>query len=329
MAQPRRQTPFLVGLVLILAALPVGWFVFLRQPPPPPPRPAPPPVAVPAPTEKKPLELEFTEVSGTVEVQHPDGTWRPATVGAALRRNEKVRTQDGSYAMLIGGEAVEVRMDPGTEISVEALTESVSRILLGKGMATAVVRPGQRHTFEVKAANADAVATLEQSGAFTMSNNGQGTVAVGTREGEVTLLGQGKVVIVRAGQQAVIRPGQAPSEPATVPSSLLLKVDWPVERTRRERELLVRGQTVPGSRVEVDGVTVAPDAQGHFERKVVLREGRNTVDVRAVGVGAVGGVDGGVKRIEQRDKQDVVVDTTPPPLKTDPDIWNQANNDSR
>ena len=91
------------------------------------------------------------------------------------------------------------------------------------------------------------------------------------------------------------------------------------DRTRRERELLVRGQTDPGSRVEVDGVTITPDAQGHFERKVSLREGRNTVDVRAVGVG----------RIEQRDKQDVVVDTTPPPLKTDTqDIWNQANDAS-
>ncbi|MBZ4421711.1 FecR domain-containing protein [Myxococcus sp. RHSTA-1-4] len=315
----RRQTPFLVGLLLILAALPAGWFVFLREPPPPPP-PPPPPVAVQAPVEKKPLELEITEVSGTVEVLHSDGTWRAATVGTTLRQNEKVRTQDGSYAMLIGGKAVEVRMDPGTEISVEWLTESVSRILLANGMATAVVRPGQRHTFEVKAANADAVATLEQSGAFTMSNNGRGTVAVGTREGEVTLLGQGKVVIVRAGQQAVIRPGHAPSEPAPIPSSLLLKVDWPAERTRRERGLVVRGQTDPGSRVEVDGVSITPDAQGHFERKLSLREGRNTVDVRAVGVG----------RIEQRERQEVVVDTTPPPLKTDTqDIWNQANDASR
>ncbi|MFP2912972.1 FecR domain-containing protein, partial [Pyxidicoccus sp. 3LFB2] len=214
MADPRpsrRQTPFLVGLVLILAALPVGWFIFLRQPPPPPP-PPPAPVAVEAPVAKKPLELEITEVSGTVEVLHSDGTWKPATVGTALRRNEKVRTQDGSYAMLIGGEAVEVRMEPGTEISVEELTESVSRILLASGMATAVVRPGQRHTFEVKAANADAVATLEQSGAFTMSNNGRGTVAVGTREGEVTLLGQGKVVIVaRASRPSSARARLPPS----------------------------------------------------------------------------------------------------------------------
>ncbi|HZI13143.1 MAG TPA: FecR domain-containing protein [Myxococcus sp.] len=315
----RRQTPFFLGLVLILAALPLGWFFFLRQPPPPPPAPAPPPV-VQAPEAKKPLELELTEVSGTVEVRQPDGTWTHAAVGTALRRDQKVRTHDGSYAMFIGGEAVEVRMDPGTEISVEDLTDSLTSILLERGMATAVVRPGQRHSFEVKAAGADAVATLQQAGAFTMSNNGKGTVAVGTREGEVTLVGQGKVVIVRAGQQSVVRPGQAPTTPVSLPGSLLLKVDWPVDRTRRERELTVRGQTEPGSRVEVDGASLTPDEKGRFEHKVRLREGRNTVDVRAVGVG----------RAEQRERQELVVDTTPPALKTETqDIWNQASDAPR
>ncbi|MCY1002846.1 FecR domain-containing protein [Myxococcus sp. MISCRS1] len=321
MAEPRthrRQTPFYVGLALILAALPLGWFLFLRQPPAPPTPPPPPVVPVVAPVVEKAMELELTEVTGTVEVKEGSGAWRKASVGMALRRHDKVRTEDGSYAVLIGGEAVEFRMDPGTEVSVEDLTKSASRLLLASGMATAVVRPGKRHTFEVKAAQSDAVATLHESGAFTMSNNGQGTVAVGTREGEVTLLGQGKVVIVRAGQQSVVRPGQAPSEPAAVPTSLLLKVDWPSERTRREKELLVRGQTTPGSRVQVNDVRVLADAEGRFERKVKLREGANTVDVRAVGVG----------RVEQREQAEVIVDTRPPPLKTDSDIWNQANDSS-
>jgi hypothetical protein len=316
---PRRQLPFFLGLALILAALPLGWFFFLRQPPPPPP-PPPEVQVVQAPVEKKPLELEFIEVTGTVEVQRADGAWSKASKGMHLRRDEKVRTADGSYAMLIGGEAVEVSMEPGTEISVEVLTETLSSILLERGMATATVRPGQRHTFAVKAAGADAVATLEQAGAFTMSNNGRGTVAVGTREGEVRLVGQGKVVIVRAGQQSIIRPGQAPSVPTSVPGSLLLKVDWPGERTRRERKLLVRGQTEPGSRVEVDGASLTPDADGRFEHPVTLREGRNTVDVRAVGVG----------RVEQRERQELIVDTTPPALKTETrDIWNQASDAPR
>ncbi|MCE9673478.1 FecR domain-containing protein [Myxococcus stipitatus] len=319
MAEPRssrRQTPFFLGLALILAALPLGWYVFLRSPPPAPPPPAPPVAVVSeAPIVEKALELELTEVTGTVEVKSGDGSWRTAAVGMALRRHDQVRTDDGSYAVLIGGEAVEFRMDPGTEVSVEDLTKSVSRLLLANGMATAIVRPGVRHTFEVKAAQSDAVATLQQGGVFTMSNNGQGTVAVGTREGEVTLVGQGKVVIVRAGQQSIVRPGHAPSEPAQVPSSLLLKVDWPVDRTRRERELVVKGQTTPGSRVEVNALRVPTDADGRFERKVKLKEGANTVDVRAVGVG----------RVEQRERADLVVDTRPPSMKTDTDIWNQAN----
>ncbi|QSQ14893.1 FecR domain-containing protein [Myxococcus landrumensis] len=318
MAEPRptrRQTPFYVGLVLILAALPLGWFLFLHHPPPPPPPPAPPVAPVSPPEEEKALELELTEVTGTVEVKEGDGSWRKASVGMSLRRNDKVRTDDGSYAVLIGGEVVEFRMDPGTEVSVEDLKPTISSVRLANGMATAIVRSGKRHTFEVKAAKSDAVAKLQEAGAFTMTSNGEGTVAVGTREGEVTLVGQGKVVIVRAGQQSVIRPGQAPSDPSPVPTSLLLKVDWPSERTRREKDLIVRGQTSPGSRVQVNDVRVTADADGRFERKVKLKEGSNTIDVRAVGVG----------RVEQRDKAELIVDTRPPSLKTDPDIWNQAS----
>lgn len=312
MADPRprsRQTPFLLGLVLILAALPLGWFVFLRNPPPPPPPPKPAPVAAPA--VKKPVQLELSEVTGTVEVRHGGGAWEPAKVGVALHPSDAVRTLDGAYALLVGGEAVEVRMDPGTEVSVEELTDSLSRILLGNGMATARVRAGQRHTFEVRAAGSDAVASTG-AGTFTMSNNGAGTVAVGTREGEVTLLGQGKVVIVRAGQQSIVRPGQVPTDPSPVPGSLLLKVDWPADRERRKRELVVKGRAEPGSRVEVEGVFVPTDPEGGFSRKLILEEGRNTVDVRAVGVGGS----------QQKDQRDVVVDTTPPALRPETnDIW--------
>ncbi|RJS24895.1 hypothetical protein DRW03_07095 [Corallococcus sp. H22C18031201] len=318
MAAPptRRPILFLLGLVLILAALPVGWFVFLREPPAPPPPPPPPPVA--RPVEKKPVQLEVGELTGTVEVRHGGGSWEPARPGVALHPSDAVRTLEGGSVVLLGNESVEVHLEPSTEVSVEELTDSLSRILLGNGMATAMVRPGQRHTFEVRAAGSDAVARTG-AGTFTMSNNGAGTVAVGTREGEVTLLGQGKVVIVRAGQQSVIRPGQAPTEPAPVPGSLLLKVDWPAERERRKRELVVTGRTDPGSRVAVEGVFLTPDAEGRFTRKVVLQEGRNTVSVRAVGVGGA----------RQEEKHDVVVDTTPPAMRPDTqDIWKSAKGGS-
>jgi hypothetical protein len=259
---------------------------------------------------KRAVELEISEVTGTVEVRRGDGAWVAATPGTPLRPADSVRTDRGSYAVLIGGEAVQVRMDPGTEVSVEELTDSLSRVLLGNGMATAIVRSGARHTFELRAARSDAVARATE-GTFTMSNDGQGTVAVGTREGEVALLGQGKVVIVRAGQQAVVRPGKAPTEPAPLPSSLLLKVQWPATATTRRQQLVVTGQTDPGNRVEIDGESFSPDPDGRFSRELQLKEGRNTVDISAVSVSGT----------RQRETREVTVDTTPPRVGIDPELW--------
>jgi hypothetical protein len=289
--QIRRQAPFLLGLVLILAALPLGYFFFLTEPPPPPPPPPvapvkPPPVAE-TPEPAKPVQMEISEVSGTVEVRRKDGTWVPVKAGATLGAADAVRTLNGAYAVIIGGKAVQISMQPGTEVSVEELTDSVSRILLESGMATATVGSGIRHTIEVKAANSDAVARTSEEGTFTMSNDGAGTVAVGTRAGKVEFIGNGKVVIVRTGFQSVLRPGDSsPSDPTPVPTSLLRKVQWP-KAQQNKREILVQGEAEPGSRLEIAGTLVTPDKDGKFAQKVSLKEGENEVKVRAHSVGGV------------------------------------------
>jgi hypothetical protein len=307
----RRSTPFLIGLVAILAALPLGYFLFLHQPPPPPP----PPVveAPPAPPpEKREVQLELKEVRGMVEVRRGKGEWRAASVGEALRPSDAVRTQDGSYAVLIGGEAVEVRMEAGTEVSVEALTDSLSRLLLNNGMTTVRITPGAGHSFELNATGSDASARTE-GGTFTVSNNGAGTVALATLLGEVSFSGQRKVVIVRAGQQSIIRPGHGPTDPTPIPSSLLLKVNWPARPTVTRRQLVVSGQTEPGSHVDVAGKRVPTDDEGRFSHPVSLEEGANTVQVRAVSVGGV----------RQENQRALTVDTTPPgKVIVDPRMWN-------
>ncbi|HEX8818282.1 MAG TPA: hypothetical protein VF794_00015 [Archangium sp.] len=310
----RRSTPFLIGLVAILAALPLGYFLFLHQPPPPPPRPV--VEAPPAPPPKKgPVQLTLEEVRGTVEVRHGTGEWRAASAGEALRPSDAVRTRDGSYAVLIGGEAVEVRMEAGTEVSVEALTDSLSRLFLGNGMTTVRIKPGSGQTFQLKAAGSDAEARSE-GGTFTLSNNGAGTVALATLVGEVSFSGQRKVVIVRAGQQSVIRPGQGPTAPTDIPSSLLLKVNWPARPTVSRRQLVVSGQTDPGNHVDVAGQRVPTDAEGHFSHTVALKEGANSVQVRALSVGG----------LSQENQRELTVDTTPPGKVTvDPPLWNDPN----
>lgn len=320
----KRNAPFLLALLAILAALPVGYFLFLYQPETPPPSavvapaPAPAPTPEPAPAPEPPpepklAELKIQEIQGTVEVRHhheADAAWKPAQPGEALHPKDSVRTADGSYAVLIGGEAVQVRMEPGTEMSVAELTTELSRLMLENGMTTARVRAGGQHTLEIDAVGSGAVARTE-AGNFTMTNDGKGTVGVGTREGEVALLGKGRVVIVRAGQQSIVRPGQAPSDPTPVPTSLLLKVNWPAKANKlKKRQVLVTGSTEPGARVEVAGKMITPDTNGRFSHTVALQEGANDVAVRAHSVG-------GLRQEEQRQLK---VDTKAPSVKFD-DLW--------
>ncbi len=310
----RRSVPFLLGLAAILTALPLGYFLFLHRPPAAPSSPAPLPVVEAprpgAPPEKRPLELKLEEIRGTVEVRRGGEQWRAASVGEALHPSDAVRTLEGSYAVIIGGEAVEVRMEAGAEVSVEVLTHSLSRLLLSTGMTTARVNTGDGQTLEMKATGSDAVARTE-GGTFTMSNNGAGTVALATLVGEVAFSGSRKVVIVRAGQQSIVRPGREPTAPTPVPTSLLLKVNWPA---RPRRQVVISGQADPGSHVKVGGQVVPTDEEGRFSHAMSLEEGPNSIQVHARSVGG----------LLQEEKRDFTLDTTPPsPVKVDPGLWDE------
>lgn len=311
----RRQLPFILGLVLILAALPLGYFFFLREAPPPPApvEPVKPPPTAQPPEPAKPVQLVITEVSGSVEVKGKDGTWSAVTQGTTLVAADEVRTRSGSYAVIIGSEAVEIRMEPDTEVTVEELTHSVSRLLLGSGMATTQVLTGKGHTIEFKTANSDAVARAGEGSKFTMSNDNAGTVAVGASAGQVEFGEKGKIVIVRAGFQSVVRPGgNGPSEPTPVPTSLLRKVQWPA-RQQNKRLITVRGEAEPGTRLELAGKTFSPGKDGNFEVSVDLKEGENEVKVRALSVGGT----------QQEEQRKFSVDTRAPVTHI-PSLWKDS-----
>jgi hypothetical protein len=307
----RRRWLFPAAVALILLSLPAGYFAFLHAPAAPPAQvEAPPSPPVEAPAPQGPVEVRLAEVQGTVELRQPDGTWKIAAQGDLLKSQDAVRTQHGSMALLVGGEAWEVRLESGTEVAVDDLAASISKIMLESGMATAKVRGEARHTFEVRAAGSDAVARTSAA-EFAISSNGAGTVAVGARDGEVALSGAGRVVIVRSGQQSVVRPGQGPSEPTAVPSSLLLKVKWPEQRVHKTRRLVIAGEVDPGAHVEVAGQVVRPDADGHFRHVVQGSEGRNRLEVKATSVGGA----------RAQDEAEVRVDTRAPKVGLDDDLW--------
>jgi hypothetical protein len=291
----RGNRTFVAGLLVIAGLIPLAWWLTLREPPVSPP----PPVLVvdAAPPDAAPglPQLKLGAATGHVQVRHGDAGWVDAQQGEVLAANDGLRTDDGSTAELLGGEFWEVRLEPGTEIGVGELSASISRLLLESGMAHATVHGGGRHTFEVRAAHSDALASAD-GGAFTFATNGKGTVAVGTASGEVLFSAGGRVVIVRAGQQSLARPGQAPTPPAAIPSSLLLKVALPAKDVINTPRVVVRGTSEPGALITIDGHVITPDAEGHFSSTVTLKEGVNQVRVNARGVGD--GVSQSVHRLE-------------------------------
>jgi ferric-dicitrate binding protein FerR (iron transport regulator) len=305
-ASRRSRAPFLAGLAaLALFATATTWFMLRPEPPPPK------PVRALTPKEPdKPAELKLSDISGSVEVKGPDGEWHPAKKGDVLKPSDGVRTQDGSWAVLVGGEYWEVKMEAGTEVEVGELSSSISKLLLGSGMAHATVRGGGKHTFEVKASKGDATARTD-GGTFTISHNGEGTVAVASEEGQVELSGKGRVVIVKAGQRSVVLPGQAPTDPVAIPSTLLLKVALQPYTLTNKRKIVVLGQTEPGARVEVAGHVVQVDQMGKFKTEMGLAEGRNNLNVYGQSVG----------RIEASSKHAVELDTEVRRTTIDKNLW--------
>ncbi len=291
------RSRFILALLAIAAVVPLAWWLFLAEPSTQPPVVV---VAAPeAPSDAGPkaVEIHLGELTGTVQIRRGlDGGWQDAKSGDVLLPSDGVRTTDGSSAVLVGEETWEVKMEPGTEVGIGELKASITRLLLESGMAKATVKGGGRHTFEVHASNSDAVARTD-GGVFSIASNGKGTVAVGTERGEVSFSGGGRVVIVRAGQQSIVKPGQAPSEPITIPSSLLLKVALP-NRTTNNAKLTVSGDVEPGSMVEVQGRIVTVDERGHFTVPVSLKEGKNPLSVKARSVGGTEAKSAGVVELD-------------------------------
>lgn len=280
----RSDRTFALAVAALLAVIPLAWWGLLRAPdvrPLQPERPVRAPDAGPATPE-----LRLGTISGHVQLRHADGGWQDADGGEALEANDGVRTGDGSSALLTGGEAWEVKMEPGTEVSLEELSASISRLLLESGMAHAQVREGARHTFEVRAAGSDAVASTD-GGSFSIATNGKGTVAVATEHGEVMLTARGTVVLLRPGLRSMVLPGRAPTQPEPIPATLLLKVGFPTRAAINTPRIVIVGISEPGTLVEVMGHAVLSDEGGHFAVPILLKEGRNRLEVQARSAGGV------------------------------------------
>lgn len=217
--------------------------------------------------------VRVLEVSGTASRRLGDGTWSPLATGDVLAVDDVLRTgEDGTVSLDVGGVA-EVTVDPGSQISVPALTRTLGRVALEQGRVAARV-PG-RGAFGVMVPTSDAEARTER-GSFAVIASGEGQATVAATEGEVAVTAADEQVTVRSGQQTQVQRGAPPGAPQPIPPSLFLKVERP-SRVVRARQLQLRGSTAPGAVLRVNGVRVQVSESGEFTTAVPLDEGENQV----------------------------------------------------
>ena len=89
-------------------------------------------------------------------------------------------------------------------------------------------------------------------------------------------------------------------------------MNWPTARTTNERRMVVTGRATPGAIVVLGGEQVEVQPDGRFTHVIVLREGRQTLSARALGVAGKAAAEGPA----------VVLDTRAPDARFDTrDLW--------
>jgi hypothetical protein len=261
--------------------------------------------------DKVAAALQITKVEGKVEVQREGQEWQQAELKTVLGPKDSIRTGPVAKAELGVEGLYSVEMEGSSEFKVKSLADNVSKFMLKEGMISADVAEDAKQSFEIDAANTTA---KTDGGAFKMSVNKQGLVALGTSRGSVDVEAEGKVIQVKEGYYTRVTKGEQPKDPIQIPSKLFLKVRWPKKKVMKKRKLMVSGKTAPGSSVRVEGVTVSVDSTGKFSKLVALREGANKVKVESIDVGG---------NIKELISPAMVVDTQADAfqIKTGPDMW--------
>lgn len=249
-----------------------------------------------------PVRLAVSALSGDVTLVRA-GKRSPLAKGDELRPDDAIETAPGARVEL-GGGSYDVALEESGRFDVQEITAELSRFRLGSGLVSARIDDDPGRTVEI----GTALGPLARAsgGEIAMSRAGE-VVAIGVRRGQAEFRAGGSAVVVREGQQSASARGGAPSRPAALPASLLLKVAWPEAQTTNERRITVTGRTAPGTVVVVgnERVDVGPD--GRFTHVIVLREGRQKLSARAHGVSGSAASDGPA----------VVLDTRAPDARFD------------
>jgi hypothetical protein len=307
MAAPRDDVAFWAAAGILVAASAAAWALL----------PGGEPAAAPAPARaaaapQEPVRISVASAAGRAFVVRKGVGGVPAAAGAELAPDDVLVTEAGARVELAAGERYRVILDGEGRVGIQEITSELSRFRLDAGLVSASVREDGARSLEIATAR-DAVART-RGGDLAVSRAGP-VVAVGVRRGGAEFRSGGRTVALAAGEQSVAVEGKAPSSPAPIPASLLLKVAWPEERTTAQPRLVVTGRTTPGTLVAVGGERVAVSPDGSFTHVVALAEGPQRVAVSARDVAG---------RTEQVVSPTLVLDTRAPATEFDTrDLWKE------
>jgi hypothetical protein len=270
MAGRRERVTFWVVLAVLVVGTAVAYVLLLGREPGR--RTVSPPAAQALPLTVGDLVGEVTIVRGGVRER--------AVSGATLRPDDAIETAAGARVQMAGG-GYTVTLEEGGRFAVGEITAELSRFRLGAGLVSARVQDDPGRAVEIEGAP-NAVART-RGGEVSVARVGT-VVSVGVRRGRADFTAAGSTVSLAEGQQSQARAGAAPTAPAPLPSSLLLKVSWPAPRVTNERRMVVTGRATPGAIVVLGSEKVEVQPDGRFTHVIVLREGRQTLTARAMSV---------------------------------------------
>ncbi len=241
-----------------------------------------PPDEAPEPEPEPEPEVSVLATNGRVEVLRREQTdWSELNPGDRLRETDAVRTWEDARLELQVSD-IKVSVEERSELRVKTVTDTVLRAQF-RGRVASEVTPGKGASIELEAEGSDAVARSE-GGAFAMTADGKGIVAVAAVSGRVDFAAKGRSVTVDEGQVSRTRPSGEPEKPKSALKRVLLAVNWPAKKETRAPRIPVRGAVEVGARVTVQGTPVEVDEKGRFVANVSLRPGTQIVTVVATDV---------------------------------------------
>lgn len=223
----------------------------------------------------------ISETTGEVLIRHRDGAEAVADRGREVGQRDEVQTAAGAGAVLTIDDGSRIQLGEQTHVLIAEVSAEGVHVELEDGALQATVRPVSG-ALRVGAADREVV-TLDAD--FSVGRS-EDYVTIDVQRGEVQVAGVVGIAALDAGRRARVDP-EGRGQEGPIPSDLLLSVQWPRARTRRERVTL-SGSTEPGATVRVEGgqdpVEVQAAADGSFDAVVPLREGRQEIRVQAVDV---------------------------------------------